>query len=156
MSRNTYSHTVSGLLEKRSELLSELRDRQERAAAIINSLGALDATLQLFGYNGALEGPPMKSARQALYKYRGLRRFIVTLLRKAEGPMTTRALADTILREEGKDPQDRLLREDMARRVSKSLQLMRKSGKVESLGTSSPWEWQLIRRSGAVPPSHGN
>lgn len=144
MSRNTYSHTVSGLLEKRSELLSELRDRQERAAAILNSLGALDATLQLFGYNGPLEGPPMQSARQALYKYRGLRRFIVTLLRKAEGPMTTRSLADTILREEGKDPQDRLLREDMVRRVSKSLQLMRGRGTVESLGTAQPWQWRLV------------
>ena len=56
----TYEHTISGLLTKRREMISEAEGLRDRLAAIKNDMAALDRTLAALGFSGDLEGmmPP--------------------------------------------------------------------------------------------------
>lgn len=50
-----FTHTISGLLQKRRDLLTEAELIRDRLAEIKNDILALDRTLSAFGYTGNLE-----------------------------------------------------------------------------------------------------
>jgi hypothetical protein len=54
-------------------------------------------------------------------------------LRRANGPVSSRDMAEKIAKLEGKDPRDRRLRNDMVKSVGKSLKLLRQQGIAESI-----------------------
>jgi hypothetical protein len=62
-----------------------------------------------------------------------LRRFCLDELRKADQRFSARDLAEKIITLEGKDLQDRRLRNDTVRRVGKSLKLLRNQGLANSV-----------------------
>lgn len=124
----TYEHTISGLLDKRSDILEEAALLREKQAVLANDLDALERTLRMMGYEGQLEYEE-RAPRVTLF-YRGeLREFIMRHLK--DGPQTTRQITEALLQNEGKNAGDRRMLADVTRRIGKSLRLMATSGFVQ-------------------------
>jgi hypothetical protein len=74
-----------------------------------------------------------------------LRRFLLDELRKADGPISSRDLAEKIIRWEGKDARDRRLSNDMVKRVCKSLKLLRRQRMATSMpGPNHSLAWSAV------------
>jgi hypothetical protein len=127
-STETYQHTISGLLQKRAEMMEEIAAMRERLAALSNDVEALDRVLERLGYDGDVKLTP-RVPRIVLF-YRGeLRQFLAATLRE-HGPMTSRALAERLMQSEGKDARDRRMMADVVKRIGKALRLMQDQGIV--------------------------
>ena len=98
---------------------------REELAHVGNDVEALDRTLIALGYRGDLKAVQPRGNRIVFFARDELRRFLLDELRKADGPVSSRDLAETIITLEGKDARDRRLRNDMVKRVGKSLKLLR-------------------------------
>ena len=120
-----YANTISGLLRKRSELMGDAQRLREELAHVGNDVEALDRTLIALGYQGDLKAVQPRGNRIVFFARDELRRFLLDELRKADGPVSSRDLAEAIITLEGKDARDRRLRNDMVKRVGKSLKLLR-------------------------------
>ncbi|WP_421855903.1 hypothetical protein [Oricola sp.] len=64
---DTFEHTISGLLSKRADLLSEAQILRDRVAKIKNDLDALDRTLGVLGYDGDLDAMMPRQKRHVLF-----------------------------------------------------------------------------------------
>ena len=112
--------------------MGEAQRLREELAHVGNDIEALDRTLIALGYHGDLKAVQPRGNRIVFFARDELRRFLLDELRKADGPVGSRDLAEKILGLEGKDPRDRRLRNDMVKRVGKSLKLIRQQGLAES------------------------
>ena len=124
-------HTIAGLLRKREELLREQSDLRERTAILANDVDALDRVLDTFGYQGELVGGTPRQNRIVLFYRNELRDYLLSELRKAAEPLSSRQLACLVCQCEGKDARDRRLLTDVTRRVGSALRKMRVTGVVE-------------------------
>jgi hypothetical protein len=120
-----YANTISGLLRKRSELMGDAQRLREELAHVGNDVEALDRTLIALGYEGDLKAVQPRGNRIVFFARDELRRFLLDELRKAGAPISSRDLAEKIITLDGKDARDRRLRNDMVKRVGKSLKLLR-------------------------------
>jgi hypothetical protein len=127
-----YQNTISGLLRKRAEMMGEAQQLREALAAISNDMEALDRVLETLGYEGDPASVMPSGHRVVFFARNELRRFCLDEMRKAEGPMTSRDLADKIITIQGLDAEDRKMRNEMVRRVGQSLKLLRKQGLARS------------------------
>jgi hypothetical protein len=127
-----YQNTISGLLKKRSELMGESQRLREALAHVGNDIEALDRTLVALGHDGDLRTVQPRGNRVVFFARDELRRFLLDELRKSNGPVSSRDLAEKIIGLEGKDVHDRRLRNDMVKRVGKSLKLLRQQGLAAS------------------------
>lgn len=137
----SYTNTISGLLRKRSEMMGEAQRLREALAVVGNDIEALDRVLETLGYQGDLKGVTPRGNRVVFFARHELRRFCLDELRKADGPISARDLAEKIITLEGKDVRDRRLRNDMVKRVGKSLKLLRQQGLATSTGNGSALVW---------------
>ena len=143
MPTETYQHAIGGLLQKRSEMMEEIAVTRERLAILSNDIEAIDRVLERLGYDGDIKLTP-RVPRIVLF-YRGeLRQFLLGQLRE-HGQLTSRVMAETLVRIEGKNGADRRMMADVVRRIGKSLRQMEGSGLV--IGTRSKsmgeYKWQL-------------
>jgi hypothetical protein len=139
----SYQHTISGLLSKREEMMEEIAVTRERLAVLSNDVESLDRVLETLGYQGDIKLTP-RVPRVVLF-YRGeLRQFCLNQLRE-NGEMTSRKLAETLVKVEGKDARDRRMMADVVRRIGKALRQMQGSGMVVGTKTKSMGEysWRL-------------
>ena len=135
----TYAHTISGLLGKRTEMMEETATLRERLAVLTNDIESLDRVLETLGYDGDVKLTP-RVPRIVLF-YRGeLRQFLSGQLRE-NGPMTSRQLAENLIKIEGKDARDRRMMADVVRRLGKALRLMQSAGIVQGTRTKSMGEY---------------
>ena len=141
-----YTNTISGLLRKRAELMGDAQGLREQLAHVGNDIEALDRTLIALGYQGDLKGVQPRGNRIVFFARDELRRFLLDELRNASGPLSSRDLAEKIIGLEGKDPRDRRLRNDIVKRVGKSLKLIRSQGLAESKKGPSGLAWTNVRR----------
>jgi hypothetical protein len=141
-----YANTISGLLRKRSELMGDAQRLREQLAHVGNDIEALDRTLVSLGYAGDLKTVQPRGNRIVFFARDELRRFLLDELRKATGPLSSRDLAEKIIGLEGKDCRDRRLRNDMVKRVGKSLKLLRRQGNaISEKGAAGGLIWRLAR-----------
>lgn len=138
-----YQNTISGLLKKRSELMGDAQRLRERLAHVGNDIEALDRTLISLGYQGDLKGVQPRGNRVVFFARDELRRFLLDELRKATGPINSRDLAEKIIGLEGKDVHDRRLRNDMVKRVGKSLKLIRAQGLAQNERALGGLTWKV-------------
>jgi hypothetical protein len=117
----TFEHTISGLLSKRRDLLTEAERLRDRIAEIRNDLLALDRTLSTLGFKGDLEGMMPRQKRQVVFGRGELLRAILDELRGAPQPMTSREIAQAIVAVQGNDPRDKRYVADLTRRIGKAL-----------------------------------
>ena len=115
-----YSHTVSGLLDKRVEMFHEAEGIRDRLAVIKNDIDALDRTLHAFGYDGDLDAAMPRQKRHVMFGRGELTRQVLTTMRRAGKPMTSRQIAQDIVSDSGMDARDRKLVTDLTRRVGKA------------------------------------
>jgi hypothetical protein len=138
-----YQNTISSLLKKRGEMMGEAQKYREEMARIGNDIDALDRTLIALGFKGDLKSVTPRGNRIVCFHRDELRRFILNELRQAEGPISSRDIAEKIIGLEGKDGRDRGLRNDMAKRVGKSLKL------IASKALRSVFETNLVLSRGS-------
>lgn len=118
----TFQHTISGLLLKRSQMMDELVVIRERMGVLSNDIEALDRVLETLGYDGEIK-LTARVPRIVLF-YRGeLRQFLQNQLRE-HGPMTTRQMALNLVNLEGKDARDHRMMCDIVKRMGKALRQM--------------------------------
>lgn len=124
--------------------MGEAQGLKEKLAVVGNTIESLDCVLRSLGYDEPLDGMAPRSNRVVFFAQHELRRFLISELREAKGrPLTARDLAEKIIGLEGKDARDRRLRNDMVKRVGKSLKLLRKQGLAVSAGQHSSLAWRL-------------
>ena len=143
MAQDGHDHTISGLLRKRSELMGEAQRLREALAVVGNDIEALERVLVSLGYDEPLDGMRPRSNRVVFFARNELRRFCIDELRKADGPLSARDLAEKIIGLEGKDVRDRRLQNDMVKRVGKALKLLRQQGVAKSSGRGSNLAWRF-------------
>jgi chorismate mutase len=142
-STQTYEHTISGLLQKRREIMEEMAVTRERLGAMANDIEAIDRVLERLGHDTALE--ERAQAPQNVVFYRGqLRQWLLTQLRE-HGPATARQLAERLLQLQQKDLNDRRLMADVVTRVGKGLHNMHNARMVAKTQASKRGDnlWRL-------------
>ena len=117
---DTFEHTISGLLSKRADLLGEAESIRDRLAAIKNDIDALDRTLSVLDYDGDLDAMMPRQKRHVVFGRGELTRQVLTVLRRADGPMTSRQIAQEIVSDSGMDARDRKYVSDLTKRVGKA------------------------------------
>jgi hypothetical protein len=118
----TYEHAIGGLLQKRGEMMEEMAVIRERLSVLSNDVESLDRVLETLGYQGDIK-LTARIPRVVLF-YRGeMRQFLIGQLRD-NGPLTSRALAERLVKMEGKDARDRRMMNDIVRRMGKALRQM--------------------------------
>jgi hypothetical protein len=144
-STETYQHTINGLLQKRAEMMEDVAVTRERLAVLSNDIEALDRVLERLGYDGDVNLTP-RVPRITLF-YRGeLRQFLLNQLRE-HGEMTSRKLAENLVKIEGKDARDRRMMADIVRRIGKALRQMQMSKMVSSVRSKNMGEytWSIAK-----------
>lgn len=118
----TFEHTITGLLKKRAEMMEDMAVMRERLSVLSNDVEAIDRVLETLGYQGDVKLTP-RVPRVVLF-YRGeMRQFLTSQLRE-NGPLTSRSLAERLVKLEGKDGRDRRMMNDIVRRMGKALRQM--------------------------------
>src|SRR4051812_18102924 len=140
----TYEHTISGLLAKRSDLFNEAERIRDRLAEIRNDVGAIDRVLGTLGYTGDLDAEMPRQKRQVVFGKGELTRSILDELRAATAPVGSREIAQCIVAVSGQDARDRKFITDVTRRVSKALRILREENVVRSsVDTKGNVQWLL-------------
>jgi hypothetical protein len=120
----TFEHTISGLLKKRSLLFNEAERIRDRLAEIKNDIHALDRVLGTLGYTGNLDAEMPRQKRDVIFGKGELTRAVLDELREAERPMTSRQIAQALIAMSGMDARDRRFVSDLTKRVGKALRQM--------------------------------
>lgn len=97
------SHVVNGLVDKRSEIAGLIEHHRKELGHLASVLGHLDATLKLFAPEINLRTLRVKQhrVRNILFRPGEMPRFLLDTLRRAGGPLTSRALADHLIAAKG-------------------------------------------------------
>jgi hypothetical protein len=120
------------LLQKRADLLGEAERIRDRLAEIKNDVGAIDRVLGTLGYTGDLAAQMPRQKREVIFGRGELTRAILGELRGADGPVTSREIAQAIIAVSGQDARDRKYVSDLTRRVGKALRTLRDESVVRS------------------------
>jgi len=128
----TFEHTITGLLGKRADLFGEAERIRDRLAEIKNDIGAIDRVLGTLGYTGDLDAEMPRQKRNVIFGRGELTRAILGELRGADGPMTSREIAQGVITLSGQDARDRKFLSEHTRRVSKALRVLRDENLVRS------------------------
>lgn len=139
---------VEGLVKKRAELAGEIERTHERLRALVADLEHVDATLRIIAPDLAVEAIQSKVFRPpADWSKRGeMTRMVLSILRTARNPMTTREIAERMVVERG-IPADAAALNSMSRRVACALRRQRELGRATSTeGEAGFWQlWSIVR-----------
>ena len=128
----SFEFTITGLLAKRQEMVTEAERLRERVAEIKNDLRALDRILELLEYKGDLDGMSPKEYRKPLFERRELTKLVLDAMRTAGKPMMSRDIAIAVATACGDDPKDRRYISDLTRRVGRALTPLLTGGAIQA------------------------
>lgn len=98
-------NTVSGLIEKRRELVARLEVARSEIKTLVSGLDALDVALKLFGADGTsakpMRLPPAHPAVKGEFQ-----RIALDLFRETGGPISSRLVAERFCKNRGFEPDD--------------------------------------------------
>jgi hypothetical protein len=127
-------NTIAGLAEKRAEIAGKIAHTRAELRQLIIDLDHVDAAIRLFDPAYDVESIRPKSYPAGHVTYRGeLVRVVLSLLREASGPLTTRDVALHIMVERGMNTADDATVKVMTRRAGALLRHYRERGSVRSL-----------------------
>ena len=95
-------------------------------------MGAIDRVLGTLGYTGDLDADMPRQKREVIFGRGELTRAILSELRGADGPMTSREIAQGVIAVGGQDARDRKFVSEHTKRVSKALRALRNENVVRS------------------------
>src|SRR5258705_914714 len=142
---------VSGLVKRRAALAGEIEATHETLRKMVADLENLDATIVQFDPNFKVETIKPKGFRPPSdWSNRGqMSRIILSILRQASEPLTSRDIALQLLVERALDKSDQRLLRLMTKRVGVALRIQRENGAVKcDQGPGQYMLWEL-ERSGA-------
>src|SRR6266542_4298639 len=127
---NTF--VVSGLIKRRAELAGDIEQAHEALRKMVLDLENLDATIVQFEPDFQVETIKPKAFRPPKdWSNRGqMSRIILSVLRQASEPLTTRDIALQLLIERALDKSDQRLLRLMTKRVGVSLRGQKENGLV--------------------------
>lgn len=140
-------YVLQGLVKKRAELAGELARIHETVAQMVRNLEHLDATIKLIAPDYEPEGitPKLFRPPEDWSKRGQMSRMILSILRTAKEPMTTREIASKMILERGLAMDAKLLKL-MSKRVGAALRDMREKGRAVSDGEGGMYQtWELVR-----------
>ncbi len=139
------SHVISALVKRRAELAGQIEATHEALRKMVLDLENLDATIQQFDPNYQVEAIRPKAFRPPKdWSNRGqMSRIILSILRQAAEPLTTRDIALQLLVERALDKNDLRLLRLMTKRVGVALRDRRTTGAVTS--EQGPGQYMLWR-----------
>lgn len=141
-------YMVTGLAKKRAELAGEIERTHERLRSLAADLEHVDATLRIIAPDMVVEAIKPKVFRPpADWSKRGeMTRLVLSILRTARNPMTTREIGERMLVERGFQSTTEALN-SMTRRVACALREQRRKGVARSTeGVAGFWQlWELVR-----------
>ena len=138
------SHVIGALSNKRAELAGILRQLEQQLAQQRTNLAHLDATMRLFDPDIQPKQirPKQQRARSVWFRPGECLRLIYDELRNADQPITTRELAERIMRVKAMPPTDDRHRELVQKTLLASLNRAKETiARVETAGVVS---WRLI------------
>lgn len=93
------SHVVTGLIAKRAEMAGLMAHHQQEIDKLASSLSHLDATLKLFAPEMDMRSlrPKKRRERSVIFRSGEAPRCILDILRKAQGPLTSREIVERVL-----------------------------------------------------------
>lgn len=138
-------YVMVGLVRRRAELTGEIERTHDRLRQIVADLEALDATIRQFDPTFQVESIKPKAFRPPQdWSNRGeMSRFVLSILRQAAEPLTTRDIALEMLVSRALDKSDQRLLRLMTKRVGVALRMQRDRGLVDS--DQGPGQYQLWR-----------
>lgn len=138
-------YLVLGLVKKRAELAGDIERTHERLRQLVNDLDHIDGTLRIVAPDMELEAirpkafrPPDDWARRGQ-----MSRLVLSILRTAKEPLTTREIAAQMLLERAMDAEDQRMLRTMTKRVGVALRDQRDKGRAASV--DGPGQFQLWR-----------
>lgn len=141
-------YMVEGLAKKRAELAGEIERTHERLRSLAANLEHIDATLRIVAPQMVVEAIKSKVFRPpADWSKRGeMTRMVLSILRTARAPMTTREIAERMVVERGLQATTEALN-SMTRRVACALRTQREKGVARSQeGEAGFWQlWEIAR-----------
>lgn len=141
-------YMVEGLAKKRAEVAGEIERTHDRLRTLAADLEHIDATLRIIAPGMAVEAIKSKVFRPpADWSKRGeMTRMVLSILRTARAPMTTREVGERMIVERGLIADTAALN-SMARRVACALRRQRELGHVRSIdGETGFWNlWEIAR-----------
>jgi hypothetical protein len=141
-------YMVEGLAKKRAELAGEIERTHDKLRALALDLEHVDATLRIVAPEMAVEAIKSKVFRPpADWSKRGeMARVVLSILRTARAPMTTREMAERMVVERGWQATAPVLNA-MTRRVACALRRQRELGLARSNeGEAGFWQlWEIVR-----------
>ena len=140
---------MTGLVKRRTELTGEIERTHERLRKMLANLEALDATLLIFARDFQVEAiRPIAFRPPKDWSNRGqMTGIILSILRQAAEPLTTRDIALQLLVERALDKGDQRLLRLMTKRVGVSLRGQRDKGAARSeQGPRQYMLWRLAHR----------
>lgn len=136
-------YLVLGLVRKRAELAGDIERTHERLRQLVNDLDHIDGTLRIVAPDMELEAirpkafrPPDDWARRGQ-----MSRLVLSILRTAKEPLTTREIAAQMLLERAMDAEDQRMLRTMTKRVGVALRDQRDKGRAASV--DGPGQFQL-------------
>ena len=136
-------YMVQGLAKRRAEIAGELRAAHDRVSKLVQDLAAIDAALAVVAPDMEVEAirPKLFRPPDDLASRGQMGRLVLSILRQARDPLTTREIAAQMILERGLDAGDRKLLPLMIRRVGAALRHQRDHGRVVS--SEGPGNYQL-------------
>ena len=143
-------HVITALVAKRAELAGDIEATHERLRQMVADLENLDNTLKLFDPGYEIETIKPKAFRPPSdWSRRGeMSRIILSILRQATEPLTTRDIAIQLLIERAMDRSDQRLLRLMTKRVGVALRGQRERGHVQA--GQGPGQYALWRLAGKI------
>ena len=138
------SHVIGALSNKRAELAGIVRQLEQQLAQQRTNLAHLDATMRLFDPDIQPKQirPKLARARSVWFRPGECLRLIYDQLRDATQPITTRELAERIMRVKAMPPTDDRHRELVQKTLLASLNRAKQTiARAETAGVIS---WRLI------------
>lgn len=140
-------YALDALKRKRAEMTGEIALCHARLSKLSDDLEHLDATLRLFAPDFVAESilPKVFTPPKSWSKRGEMSRAVLSILRVAKGPQSTREIAAQIVAQRGLDSDHGILA-IMCRRVGHVLRDKRERGLVRSLEETGLWlQWEIVR-----------
>ncbi|NOZ32701.1 MAG: hypothetical protein GXP01_06430 [Alphaproteobacteria bacterium] len=136
---------IYALVKKRAQLAGEIEATHERLSEMLRDMENIDQTLVIFDPQYQVEAIKPKAFRPPKdWSNRGeMSRIILSILRQAAEPLTTRDIALQMLVERALDKSDRRLLRLMTKRVAVALRHQRDAGRAEC--EQGPGQYNLWR-----------
>ncbi len=140
-------YMVTGLVKKRGEMAGEIANFHDKLGRLVKELEHVDATLRIIAPDMEVESirPKMFRPPEDWSKRGEMSRMVLSILRQAKEPLTSREIAAQLILERGMAMDNKLLRL-MTKRVSVALRDKRDKGlAVSTEGNGFHLLWEIKR-----------